>query len=112
MGFGVGYNMLEDYHKRFLERHDFNDNDLEVLRTKYSDIKIYSSVPTAWILIIDSFLEKTAHLIKEVRQEYGQFVVIPKQNINSKDFILYREQLKKADKLILEMDKDLAEELK
>ena len=48
-------NLLEEFNKEFIKRHDFYSEDLDLLASKYNKTKLIN-IPEAWILPIDEML--------------------------------------------------------
>lgn len=85
------------YKKEFDYRHDWDADELNILQSKWPTIK-FKNIPQAWIFAIDKILSTNNILdIKEIRQDYGQVIVLPHNN--------YIEN--KLENIIKKIDMDL-----
>ena len=66
---------LEIFKREFDYRHDWDIEEENVLKTNWPNIKFHN-VPLAWIIPIDDLLQKVNKPIKEIRQEYGQLIIL------------------------------------
>lgn len=87
---------LINYKKEFDSRHDWDDGELNILQSKWPQIK-FKNIPQAWIIPIENFLLKSnLDNIKEIRQEYGQLIVSNDKMIENR-----------LDSIIKKIDMDL-----
>lgn len=98
--------LLEEVKKEFSIRHDFEDDDLDILKERWSNI-IFKNIPAAWIIIIDEMLclLRYNNPIKEIHQEFGQFITLFSRELNPKQ----QQIIKRAEISIYNIDKDLYE---
>ena len=98
---------METYKETFDVRHEFESEDLEILRERWPGIR-FVNIPDAWIFIIDEMLGVMRYdlRIKEIRQEYGQFIVVHDELSDS-----HKKILKKCEAAIYKTDVDLFEQL-
>lgn len=80
-------NLLEEFNKEFIKRHDFYSEDLDVLFSKWQNKTTFTNIPEAWILPIDTMLlelnEKNL-FPKRIEQKFGQlFVMFSKDVLNN-----------------------------
>lgn len=99
--------MLYKLKKDFDERHDFCDDDIEVLKGRWPEVSFHN-IPAAWIIPIDQMLCRMRYhnQIKEIRQDFGQFIVI-----HNKLRPNHEKILKRAEQEIYEIDVDLQKQL-
>ena len=100
---------LIDIKKQFDHRHDFDDSDFIILKKRHSSVNILN-IPTAWIIPIDDLLcrFKNDQVIKEVRQEFGQLIVIFKDRLQDQTQLLnYKKIVEQFNCVIKNIDKDL-----
>lgn len=68
---------LLEFKSTFDYRHEFEDDDLEVLKERWPNVGFHN-IPTSWIIAIDEMFCKLRYHnpIHEIRQEFGQLVII------------------------------------
>lgn len=90
---------------QFNNRHDFESEQLAVLKKKFPKIK-FSGIPDAWIVIVDQMLRNMRELgtVKEIRQEYGQLVV---EFLKGYEIPDNKACIQEAESKIYNLDKDL-----
>lgn len=97
----------------FLNRHDFEDSDLNLLQSKYPDV-LFSNIPQAWILPIDNMLEDIYSVDPEiklsVKQMFG-FLIIDEIPHNPDFLHTFKEIINSCEKLIYQLDLDLHNEI-
>jgi hypothetical protein len=93
---------LNSFAKEFIFRHEFNDSDINVLKSKNKNIK-FQNIPKAWIVIIDSMLSKIKSKIKLVSQHCGFLVVDWMEQPNQCDL----DVIKIAEYKLYQADYDL-----
>jgi hypothetical protein len=99
---------LYQFKNTFDYRHDFDEDETNILRSNWPSIKFYN-IPLAWIYPIDMMLFKLQNnidSIKEIRQDYGHITFILKNNMEQ-----YYEVLSAAKSLIYTIDRDIHNEL-
>ena len=96
--------VLDAFYQKFLERHDFDDSDINVFIDRWKNKADFKNIPTAWIIPLDTMmfeLNKRNYVVKSVHQEYGQLIVtVPADSNASKAFKLIdkaRDKIKKID---------------
>lgn len=97
---------VPEFHKEFLDRHDFVYQDSDYLGNKYRHIK-FINIPEAWVYQIDHCLQALCapRKVTEVAQECGFLVV------NGSIPEIDREAIKKLDAQLRKLDIDLYERL-
>jgi hypothetical protein len=87
----------------FLSRHEFDDDELCVLQNNWPKIN-FLKIPISWIYLIDTMLLDMGNdsSIIEIRQEFGQFIVLHGILSDRQSKILHR-----TEKLIYNLDIDL-----
>jgi hypothetical protein len=91
---------INDFNKAFIERHDFEYDDLNILSLKYPGV-MFSNIPEAWVILIDSFLAKAKNSkIKSISQTMG-FLIVDGVSESDMKFLKYLE-----DKIV-QLDIDL-----
>ncbi len=92
--------------KAFDERHDYSSEDLSVLQERWPEVK-FVNIPDAWILILDTMLCRLRYdnPVREIRQEYGQLVVLHKPLRKRQ-----KEVIQQAERQIYAVDADLMAE--
>ena len=89
-------NLLK-YKKEFDSRHDWDSEEETQLKTNWPNI-CFENIPQAWIIPIDKILSKNNHdSVKEIKQYYGQVIVLPRNDILEK----------KLDNILKNIDIDL-----
>lgn len=71
-------NALLAYKEEFDDRHAEDDQeDLATLQERWPSVKFHN-IPVAWIVILDTMLcrMRYSNPVREVRQEFGQLIVI------------------------------------
>ena len=89
--------MLNDIKATFDERHEFGDDDLEVLKDRWPKVA-FQNIPLAWIIPIDEMLSAMRYdnPIYEMRQEFGHLIVLSRPlKLNQKLIIQQAENLLK-----------------
>lgn len=95
--------ILLSIEKEFNHRHDFVDEDIIFLKNKFKNIE-FLKIPVAWVSLIDQMLSETNNdSIKEIRQDFGQFVILFKRECNKE----LKKKISIYDKKIKNIDKDL-----
>jgi len=99
---------LQEFHKEFKDRHDFEDDDLELLQDRHPKTQI-TNIPIAWIIIIDELLcrDRKVNKIKAIDQSYG-FIVINYRGDSSVSERL-GWAVEDAERKVRELDIDLYE---
>lgn len=93
---------LEYIKHEFDNRHIFGSDDFNILKNYWPNIKFYL-IPDAWLVIIDNMLRHIdTSCIFEVRQEYGQLIIIKNNNKDAKI-------INNTERLIKMLDIDLYE---
>ena len=86
----------------FTERHDFDDEDVSILKLNWPNIN-FVNIPTSWIVAIDNMLvELNSKSIFEIRQGFGQLMV-KHGELTEGD----KKIIKQAEEEIYYMDRDL-----
>lgn len=101
---------LRRFYLQFLQRHDFESDDLKTLQLKFPNATFYS-IPEAWILPIDDFLTDVECVRADVEIKISQdlgFLNVIFVNDN-KDF--YKEMILSLEKKVYILDLDLHLEL-
>lgn len=95
--------------KTFNYRHDFDAQDLKVLKNNFPEI-IFKDIPEAWICKIDSMLLsfKNIENIKEVKQSCGFLFVKGKKELDLHD----KNLIETSEKDIYQADSDLYQSTK
>lgn len=96
--------MLWDIQKEFNKRHNFNDEDIGLLKERWSEITFHN-IPLAWVFPLDEMLCKLRYNnpIYEIRQEFGQLIILSHQ-LKYKN---HKVIIKKTEQAIYNIDKDL-----
>lgn len=98
---------VQQYHQLFIERHDFQYEDIGYLPNKYPHI-FFRDIPESWVCPIEKYLSKIKDItkIRKIQQVMG-FLNIDYSYLNKKDY----ELLSKLESILLEIDIDLVEQL-
>lgn len=94
--------------KTFNVRHDFNTFDVNLLQENFPNVK-FQNIPTAWVCLIDSFLNDVFDLNQNlnitITQSFGLFIV----SFSDKDIIddNIHNLISKYESEIYDIDKDL-----
>lgn len=96
--------LLSQIKKEFDYRHDFESDDLDLLNNRFPTI-CFLNIPVDWICLIDNLLTNISSLdrIKEVRQEFGQLIIINNYSLTETD----RNLIEYYSKKITNSDMDL-----
>jgi len=81
---GWGMDLLT--RKQFFDnRHVFEDEDIDLLKERWPEIS-FNNIPLAWVFQLDEFLCKTKYSssITEIRQEFGEVIVLGELNTKLK----------------------------
>jgi hypothetical protein len=94
---------MNDFNNIFIERHDFQYDDLEFLPSKYTNIR-FIDIPEAWVVLIDMCLEKIQQLIsiKSISQVMGH-LSIEAIYLSDEDKVT----LKRLEDMVKQLDIDL-----
>ncbi len=95
--------------QEFQHRHDFDSEDLEVLRNNFPGVKI-GNIPEAWIILIDKMLQKIFNHVSAIEQHFG-FLVVNYIDYNEKDLYNVKKVVKSFENKLYAIDKDLHQEL-
>lgn len=98
----------QEFHKQFLERHDFEYEDKQFLNNQYQGI-LFKDIPQAWVCCIDQYLSKMDSLGKlvSISQIFGFPVIQFENDISTKGFAI----LKDLEYSLLKIDDDLHRQL-
>lgn len=90
----------------FDHRHEFGDDDLDILSDRWPNVK-FINIPSAWIWVIDEMLctLRYDNPIKEIRQEFGQLIIMTGKTTLNQAKIIRGTEIK-----ILAIDADLIAE--
>ena len=105
---------LESNKKAFDARHDFEDEDITLLKERHPSVEIIN-VPTAWVLPIDYMLCDFRHsdAIRRVEQCFGQLCITFKNRQDDQGrFEKYKVVISKYEEMIREIDADLSLDFK
>lgn len=96
-------NLLTNIKIEFDGRHDFEDDDLNILFERWPNIK-FENIPVSWIVPVDEMLchMRLNNPVKEVRQHFGQLIVITDVLTDKQKKIV-----KATENKIYSIDKDL-----
>lgn len=99
---------LIEFKKIFDGRHEFENEDINVFLDRWSGVKC-SNIPAAWILPLDQMLSqfRCCNPIVEIRQEFGQLVLINKEVTDKQ-----QKMIDRAKRAIFLLDVDLHKELR
>lgn len=100
---------LEKKKKLFDMRHEFNDEDIDLLKERHPGVEILN-IPVAWVVPIDQMLCDFRHsqAISKVEQQFGELCVVFKnrqQDQGRKE--KYKNTVAKYEKIIKKIDADL-----
>lgn len=99
--------VLDAFYQKFLERHDFDDSDINVFLNRWKNKTEFKDIPAAWIIPLDTMmfeLNKRNYVVSSVSQEYGQLIVSVPIDHNS---LKAHEIIKNTQNKIEAIDKDL-----
>jgi hypothetical protein len=107
----LGKNPVRVIKKSFDARHDFDDEDMELLRERHSAVEFYD-IPTAWIVPIDEMLclMRLRNPVEAVRQVEGELVVVFKLGTPKERLDKYQRIVQAAENKIYDIDRDLRED--
>ena len=92
--------------KEFDYRHDFKDEDIDYLLGRFPDISFHR-IPLAWVAIIDDMLSNMEEsYVKEVRQEFGQLIVLFNKQ-SKEEYAINKAIVDEYDDQIKMIDQDL-----
>lgn len=99
---------IEEFHKQWAERHDFEYDDSDILSKHYPSV-LFKNIPQAWICCIYDHLYKIKNLDKvvSISQIFGFPVINYENEISNSDFDI----LKNMEHSILSIDIDLHNQL-
>ena len=86
----------------FAARHDFDDDDLNVLKNNFSGIS-FANIPGAWIPLIDKMLCRISQRVRSVEQHCGFLVV----NWNSQPDEREEKVVASIERRLYQIDEDL-----
>lgn len=94
---------LLDMSQIFHERHNFDDEDLQLLKERWPTVE-FENIPNAWIIPIDEMLFRLRYNnpIIKITQYYGQPVIYHSE-LNDKQ----RRIIKRAEQDLKQIDEDL-----
>lgn len=96
---------LEKLGKEFNSRHDFKSEDLDILKSNFSNIT-FKNIPEAWIVILDSMLrELDTRYVYSIEQHFGFICINENKNSN-----LNLSVINKYEKKLYKIDIDLHNE--
>ena len=99
--------ILNSFYQQFIERHDFEDSDINVFLNRWKNKASFKEIPLAWVLPLDTMmfeLNKRNYVVKSVHQEYGQLIVTVPADYN---VIKAFKIIDKAKSYIKKIDEDL-----
>ena len=98
---------ISQFSKEFNFRHDFDVDDIDILKKKYPEVK-FLNIPEAWIIQVDNMMQcLKSYNVVCVQQQYGFLSVILKESTpESKQIIQYFEN--KMYQIDIDLHKDLS----
>lgn len=92
----------------FLRRHDFDEDDINILKNRYKNVK-FANIPLAWCCIIDDTFQRLQSIesISKVEQHFGIMTFVFHKQLNCHDKFLIQKLIEKSQFV----DFDLYEEI-
>jgi len=97
-------NSLKHVKKEFNHRHNFEDEDIEILKERWVNVE-FESIPVAWIILIDEMLTylRYNNPISKIKQDFGQLII----QTNKKPTEKQSAVIKLTEEKIRSIDEDL-----
>lgn len=87
-------------------RHDFESEDIDVLRKKFKAVSI-QNIPEAWVVIVDSMLTEISCVTKGVTQQYGFMCVLLYKTFEEDVYAGIKKTIESYEEMLYLIDEDL-----
>ncbi len=91
-------------------RHDFNSEEIVILKSKFPNVTI-ENIPESWVVLVDKMLSKISGVTRGVTQQYGFLCVLLDKTLNEDDYPSIKKIIESYERRLYLIDQDLHDRL-